>query len=244
LSQQPIGPFFVPKQEDSMCGRFSLTAPETLADFFDLSDVPDCPPRYNIAPTQPVGVVLFDPEAGHNAFRLMRWGLIPAWAKDASMGSKLINARSETVAEKPSFRAAYKARRCIIPADGFYEWQKVPGGPKQPFRFAIAGGGVFGMAGLWASWQDIQTCTILTTTANELLAPLHDRMPVILAPDDYALWLDPTVRGGDGQRSACGDRLTSLLGPYPAALMNGVPVSKRVNSVKVDDRLCIEPLEG
>jgi putative SOS response-associated peptidase YedK len=219
-----------------MCGRFSLAAPETLAEVFDLRDVPDCPPRYNIAPTQPVGVILSDPNSGKNAFRLMLWGLIPAWAKDASMAAKLINARSETVAEKPSFRAAYKARRCIIPADGFYEWQKVPGGPKQPVRFTIAGGGVFGMAGLWESWQDIQTCTILTTTANALLASLHDRMPVILAPKDYTLWLDPTVRGGD--------RLSSLLMPYPAEFMHGVPVSTRVNSVKVDDRHCIEPMEG
>jgi putative SOS response-associated peptidase YedK len=218
-----------------MCGRFTLAqSPEAVARAFGLESVPNFPPRYNIAPSQPVGVIVRGQNATKPEFRLMGWGLIPFWAKDPSIGAKLMNARSETVTEKPSFRAAFKYRRCLIPADGFYEWQKVQGGAKQPFYFSMAGNAVFAFAGLWESWNDIETCTILTTSANSLLQPIHDRMPVILSPEDYRRWLDPTVQGGRV--------LLDLLRPYPDAPMQAIPVSTRVNSAKIDDALCIETL--
>jgi putative SOS response-associated peptidase YedK len=180
-----------------MCGRFTLAqSPEAVAKAFGLDAVPNFPPRYNIAPSQPVGVIVRGQNAPKPEFRLMGWGLIPSWAKDPSIGAKLINARSETLTEKPSFRAAFKYRRCLIPADGFYEWQKTQGGAKQPFYFSMAGNAVFAFAGLWESWNDIESCTILTTAANGLLQPIHDRMPVILSPKDYGRWLDPSVQGG------------------------------------------------
>jgi putative SOS response-associated peptidase YedK len=218
-----------------MCGRFTLAqSPEAVARAFGLESVPNFPPRYNIAPSQPVGVIVRGQNATKPEFRLMGWGLIPFWAKDPSIGAKLINARSETVTEKPSFRAAFKYRRCLIPADGFYEWQKVQGGAKQPFYFSMEGNAVFAFAGLWESWNDIETCTILTTSANSLLQSIHDRMPVILSPEDYRPWLDPTIQGGRV--------LLDLLRPYPDAPMQAIPVGTRVNSAKVDDALCIETL--
>jgi putative SOS response-associated peptidase YedK len=201
-----------------MCGRFTLAqSPEAVTEAFGLSKVPDLSPRYNIAPSQPIGVVMRAKEAIQPEFRLMRWGLIPSWAKDPSIGTKLINARSETATEKPSFRSAFKYRRCLIPADGFYEWQKTQQGAKQPFYFSMAGNGVFAFAGLWESWNDLETCTILTTTANDLLQPIHDRMPVILNPEDYGQWLDPKVQGGQS--------LSDLLRPFPDAPMQAIPVS-------------------
>ncbi len=218
-----------------MCGRFTLTrSPEDVARAFGLDKVLNFPPRYNIAPSQPVGVVVRGQNATKPEFRLMGWGLIPFWAKDPSIGAKLINARSETVTEKPSFRAAFKYRRCLIPADGFYEWQKTQRGAKQPFYFSMAGNDVFAFAGLWESWNDIETCTILTTAANSLLQPIHDRMPVILSSEDYGRWLDPKVQGGQV--------LSDLLRPYPDEVMQAIPVSTRVNSAKTDDALCIETL--
>jgi putative SOS response-associated peptidase YedK len=164
----------------------------------------------------------------------MGWGLIPFWAKDPSIGAKLINARSKTVTEKPSFRAVFKYRRCLIPADEFYEWQKTQSGAKQPFYFSMTDNAVFAFAGLWESWNDIETCTILTTAANGLLQPIHDRMPVILSPKDYGRWLDPTFQGGQS--------LLNLLRPFPDVPMQAIPVSTRVNSAKTDDMLCINPL--
>jgi putative SOS response-associated peptidase YedK len=140
-----------------------------VARVFGLDAVPNFPPRYNIAPSQPVGVVVRGKNAAKPEFRLMGWELIPFWAKDPAIGAKLFNARSETVTEKPSFRAVFKYRRCLIPADGFYEWQKVQGGAKQPFYFSMADNAVFAFAGLWESWNDIETCTVLTTSANGLL---------------------------------------------------------------------------
>lgn len=225
-----------------MCGRFTLTKNrEEVAQAFGLSappaghdEVPEFPARYNIAPSQPVGVIVVNRNSGKREFRLMLWGLIPSWAKDPSIGAKLINARSETVTEKPSFRAAFKYRRCLIPADGFYEWQKTQGGPKQPLYFSMAGSGLFAFAGLWESWNDIETCTILTTSANSLLQTIHDRMPVILQPDDYARWLDPRLQNATD--------LKELLQPYPDDSMEAIPVSTRVNSAKFDDALCIQPL--
>ncbi len=218
-----------------MCGRFTLAqSPEDVARAFGLDAVPNFPPRYNIAPSQPVGVVVRGKNASKPEFRLMGWGLIPSWAKDPSIGAKLINARSETVTVKPSFRAAFKYRRCLIPADGFYEWQKTPQGKKQPFYFSIADNTVFAFAGLWESWNDIETCTILTTSANSLLQPIHDRMPVILNPEDYGRWLAPSIQGGQP--------LSDLLRPFPNESMQAIPVSTRVNSAKIDDEFCIETL--
>jgi putative SOS response-associated peptidase YedK len=219
-----------------MCGRFTLTqSPEQVAQAFGLEAVPDFPPRYNIAPSQAVGVVMRRQAVSKPEFRLMRWGLIPSWAKDASIGTKLINARSETVTEKPSFRAAFKYRRCLIPADGFYEWQKAQrGAAKQPFYFSLADSTLFAFAGLWESWNEIETFTILTTTANALLQIIHDRMPVILKPSDYARWLNPEVQTPQP--------LTELLQPFPDEQMQAIPVSTRVNSAKIDDVQCIAPL--
>lgn len=218
-----------------MCGRFTLAkSSQQVAKAFGMSEVPSFPPRYNIAPTQPAGVIVQNRDSGKREFRLMVWGLIPSWVKDPSTFANLINARSETVAEKPSFRAAYKYRRGLIPADGFYEWQKVKSGPKQPFYFTLRSNDLFAFAGLWESWNDIETFTILTTTANPLLQTIHDRMPVILKPEDYRRWLDPNIQ--DSQQ------LSDLLRPFPNESMQSIPVSTRVNAAVVDDAQCIEPL--
>lgn len=219
-----------------MCGRFSFASPpEVVAEVFGLSEVPALEPRYNVAPTQPVAAVRH--EEGQRCLVFLHWGLIPAWAKDAALGARLINARAETVAEKPAFRAALRARRCLVLADGFYEWAR-HGGAKQPYFITFADGRPFALAGLWERWvgggQRVESCTILTTTPNEVVAPLHDRMPVILPPPAFDLWLDPAV-GDPG-------RLKQLLRPHPAAGMTAWPVSPRVNSPRVDDPSCREPL--
>lgn len=209
-----------------MCGRFTLSqSAEAIASVFQLNQVPTLEPRYNIAPTQLVSTVLQTPAPKERQFQMFRWGLIPAWAKDATIGAKLINARAETVAEKPAFRSAFRHRRCLVVADGFYEWRRQDG-KKQPFYFRMQNGQPFAFAGLWEHWQNpdgeaIASCTILTTEANELLQPIHDRMPVILHPKDYDLWLDPAV-----QKS---DHLQQLLQPYSAAAMISYPVSTKVN---------------
>ena len=222
-----------------MCGRFTLAAkPTTLATLFDLDEIPEIAPRYNIAPTQPVAAVRIAPHVQKREFTYLTWGLIPSWAKDIRMGSRMINARSETVAEKPAYRAAFKRRRCLIPADGFYEWQKVEG-RKQPYYIAMNNRGPFAIAGLWERWEGgdgsvIESCTLLTTTPNALVKPLHNRMPVILHPEDYAEWLYP---GGDS------GLLLHLLRPYPANEMTAYPVSTFVNSPANDGPDCVHPLE-
>src|SRR5258706_12216418 len=178
-----------------MCGRFTLTInPDELQQQFGLSEAPPAQlvPRYNIAPTQPVAVIANNSE---RVLELFQWGLIPSWAKDPKIGSKLINARAETLAEKPSFRTALKRRRCLVVADGFYEWKKQSGG-KSPMYIQLKDGQPFGFAGLWEAWQSpedglIKTCTIITTTPNALLADIHDRMPVILPREAYDQWLAP-----------------------------------------------------
>ena len=196
-----------------MCGRFTLSqSAEAIASVFQLNQVPTLEPRYNIAPTQPVATVL-QTSAHERQFQLLRWGLIPAWAKDATMGSRLINARAETVAEKPSFRSAFRHRRCLVIADGFYEWRRQDG-KKQPFYFRMKNQQPFAFAGLWEHWQDpkgeaIDSCTILTTEANELLQQIHERMPVILNPKDYDLWLDPTVTAATATLFIYGDDFIS-----------------------------------
>ena len=210
-----------------MCGRYAQRAdPKRLAKEFKVSEVPGVRPRYNIAPTQEVLAVRESPDGREMTF--LKWGLIPSWAKDAAIGAKLINARSETVEEKPSFRDAFRRRRCLIPADGFYEWRK-EGGRKQPYFFRHKEERPFGFAGLWDRWegedgQVINSCTILTTEANGVLRPVHDRMPVILRPEDYEPWLE----AGERERSL----LRELLRPYPEEEMTGYPVSPAVNSTR------------
>ncbi|WP_414585045.1 SOS response-associated peptidase [Scytonema sp. PCC 10023] len=222
-----------------MCGRFTLSqTAEAIYQTFHVNKIPDLEPQYNIAPTQMVAAVLHNPETKQREFQKLRWGLIPSWAKDLGMGAKLINARAETAAEKPAFRSAFKHRRCLVVADGFYEWQTKEG-KKQPFYFHLKEGKPFGFAGLWEQWQspqgeEITSCTILTTKCNELLEPIHERMPVILQPQDYDLWLDPQVQTPEP--------LQQLLHPYPSEAMMAYPVSTVVNSPKHNSPDCIKPL--
>jgi putative SOS response-associated peptidase YedK len=222
-----------------MCGRFTLGATAaTLAAQFDLANVPTWTPRYNIAPTQEVLVVLQPSPQANREARLHRWGLIPPWAKDPSIGNRMINARAETVATKPAFRRAFKERRCLLLADGLYEWQRQER-RKQPFYIRLRDGRPFAFAGLWEHWEGsegmaIQSCTILTTTSNEVVGRIHDRMPVILSPTDYDRWLDPSI-----QEPAV---LQTLLRPYPADEMMAYPVSTRVNNPANDSPECVELL--
>src|SRR5690606_9784813 len=222
-----------------MCGRFSLVAPgEELAELFQLDEVPRVQPRYNIAPTQPVAAVRMNPDTKRREFTYFHWGLIPFWAKDTSMAGRMINARAETAAEKPSFRAAFKYRRCIIPASGFYEWQKL-NGQKQPHYIYHADGRTLGFAGLWEHWQgadgsEIESCTILTTTPNDLMDQLHNRMPVILDPEDYGTWLQ-----SDGQNL---DELQHLLRPAPDEVLDAYPISTFVNRPQNEGPECVAPL--
>lgn len=232
-----------------MCGRFPLTSPlAEMRRVFRFDERPNLAPRYNVAPTQTVPIVrnrsdremAIIRQAGEGAGRelvMARWGFIPSWAKDASIGYKMINARAEGITEKPAFRAAFKARRCIIPADGFYEWQRRPDGTKQPYLIRRRDGAPIGFAGLWETWKDrgsgeeITSCTIITCPPNELMAELHNRMPVILDPADYDLWLDAQHPAG-----------IELLRPCPADWLEAVPVSTRVNSPRNDDATIIEPV--
>lgn len=210
-----------------MCGRFALKTPtKKLAAAFQVEEVPAVEARFNIAPTQTI-LAVHQGLDGREA-KWLKWGLVPSWAKDTSMAARLINARSETVQEKPSFREAFKKRRCIIPADGFYEWQRA-GGKRLPFFFRMKDERPFGFAGLWERWQGadkelVESCTILTTEANEVLRPVHDRMPVILHPEDYKLWLDLDVRKHD--------LVKELLQPYPAEEMRAHRVSEEVNHTR------------
>jgi len=217
-----------------MCGRYRLSNAELYG---DLNDVrlggTQIPARFNIAPTQTVFVVL---DESPREFSAVKWGLIPSWAKDRKIAASLINARGETVATKPAFRTAFKKRRCLVPADGFFEWQKMGAG-KQPYNIGLKNGEPFAFAGLWESWQDpatreeVKTCSIITTTANPLMAPIHDRMPAILPMDRRAAWLDPG-------RSL--EELKSFLIPYDASGMEAYPIAARVGSPKNDDAGIIE----
>ena len=218
-----------------MCGRFArIVSSRKLREKYRLKEVPQLDDRYNIAPTQPVAAVRATD--GDRELVLLRWGLIPSWSKDAKIGYKLINARAETVAEKPSFRSAFKQRRCLIPASGYFEWQKQGTGRKQPFFISPRDGELFSFAGLWECWHDpqgepVETCTILTTTANEVMQPIHDRMPVILGPSAEEQWLDSR---------ASADALRSLLVPYTSAGMEARPVGLWVNNPKNDGPKCLE----
>lgn len=220
-----------------MCGRFVLISDiDTIQMAFNLTDVPDSHvPRFNIAPSQPIALITNE---NPQALTFHQWGLIPSWAKDPKIGYKMINARAETAAEKPAFRAAFRRRRCLIPADGFFEWQKREKG-KVPMFIHLQDRSVFAFAGLWEVWyspegDEIHTATILTTDANDFMAPIHDRMPVILRREDYETWLAP-----DEQKS---DRLLPLLRPFDSSQMAAYAVSTFVNSPANDTPEVIEPV--
>ena len=224
-----------------MCGRYRLSRrKQIIEEHFDTAQCDDdWSPRYNIAPTQPVPVIRQNPKEPVRELSLMRWGLIPHWSRDASIASSTINAKSETAATKPAFRDPLKYRRCLIPADAFYEWKRTATS-KQPYCFEVNDGDLFAFAGLWDGWKDasgqwIKTCSILTTTPNTLASAVHDRMPVILHADSYDLWLDPGLT--DLQV------VSELLKPYDARLMRSYPISTRINHVANDDEECSHPVE-
>lgn len=218
-----------------MCGRYTLKTPlNVLTERFDIEEAPSSIiPSYNIAPTQHVATVLS--ENGKRKLEMLHWGLIPSWADDPEIGNRMINARAETVAEKPSYRKAFKKSRCLILADGFYEWQKTDSG-KQPFHIRMQDGAPFAFAGLWEIWDKgdgLRSCTIITTDANDLVGEVHNRMPVILHPEDYAMWLDPDF----DER----EPLTTLLKPFPAEAMETYMVSRRVNKPSNNEPGVMEP---
>jgi len=209
-----------------------------LAERFEAWDEIEERPRYNIAPAQPVLTVRKEQGKKARKFTTMRWGLIPSWAKDMGIGTRTLNARSETVTTTPAFRNSILTKRCLIPADGFYEWRKM-GSVKQPYCFEVGEGGLFALAGLWDQWKSpeghiIESCTILTTTPNSLVADMHNRMPVIVTPDKYDLWLDPDVNDFDAIRD--------ILKPYDAAQMRRYPVSRKLNNSKIDDADSASPV--
>jgi putative SOS response-associated peptidase YedK len=223
-----------------MCGRFALVStPEELSEHFQLGSVGDIRPHYNIAPSQPILNVRIDEEtAGGRGIFAVKWGLVPSWAKDPAIGNRMINARAETAASKPSFRAAMRRRRCLAPASGYFEWKKT-GRAKQPWYFTPKDRPLFALAALWERWMDaegsvIESCAILTTEPNELARRCHNRMPLILNPGDYDRWLDPSIDRAD--------RIEDLLAPFPAERMRAAPVSDLVNNPRNDDPRCIEPL--
>lgn len=225
----------------AMCGRYRLSRRKQLVEeyFGAVSDDHDWEARYNIAPTQPIPVIRQNPTQPVRELSMMRWGLVPSWAKSTSAAASMINARSETASTKPAFSDALKHRRCLIPADGFYEWKR-SGASKQPFCFELKDGELFAFAGLWDRWRDasgnwLQTCSILTTTPNAMTSAVHDRMPVILNADAYELWLDPGMN-----HSA---ELSEFLRPFDARRMRCYPVSNRVNHVAHDDEECCRPVD-
>jgi putative SOS response-associated peptidase YedK len=223
-----------------MCGRFTLSAtPEQLQQAFPgVQMPPEMPARYNIAPTQPVAVIT---NQEPHKLDFFTWGLVPSWAKDPSIGNRMINARAETLVEKPSFRTAFRRRRCLIPATGFYEWRvEADGKRKTPLHIRMADGSPFAFAGLWELWShpdgsQILSCAIITTEPNELMKSIHNRMPAILRPESYAQWL-ATGEADTG-------KLQTLLGPYEPAQMYAYPVSRMVNSPDNDSDACIAPIE-
>lgn len=218
-----------------MCGRFNLRAtPAELQQFFDMFREPDVTPRYNIAPTQTTLVCRLD-EQGERELVPLRWGLIPSWSKDLRIGASLINARSETITEKPSFRTAFRKRRCLVPASGFYEWIR-EGKQKHPYHIHRQDDGLFAMAGVWETWRGaespIESFSIITTSANALMRPLHDRMPVILPPELFEDWLATDAEP---------EFLTTLLQPYEWPEFETVPVSDVVNNARNETPECLQP---
>jgi putative SOS response-associated peptidase YedK len=226
-----------------MCGRYTVRSIQPVAELFGISLPPEFQPRFNIAPTQDVLVVRsVAADAARAPARrgdLLRWGLVPSWAQDPSVGNRMINARAETAAERPAFRDAMRRRRCLVPADGFYEWQKQEGSKrKQPHLIRMKGDRPFAFAGLWDTWrrgdEPLESFTILTTSPNELVRPIHDRMPVIISCEDYDRWLDPRVDSAG---------VADLLKPYPASDMQANPVGTQVNNPANDDPSCAEAWE-
>lgn len=225
-----------------MCGRFTLRTPMTrLIDHFRAKTQLELKLRYNIAPTQQVAAIRAEGNDKHRQIVTFHWGLIPSWADDPKIGNRMINARGESVAEKPSFRAAFKKRRCLILADGYYEWKKA-GTKKQPFHIRMQDGSPFAFAGLWEQWRGtadgpaLESCTIITTDASQLTQAVHDRMPVILDSEDYDLWLDPDFSDRE--------TLEKLLIPNETAEMVAEPVSTHVNSPRNDDAACLVPADA
>ena len=223
-----------------MCGRFTLATPaQEVAEHFGLTEVPALSPRYNIAPAQSIAVVRRPDSDEAPLLELRRWGLIPSWAKDPGIGSRMINARLETAAEKPAFRAAFRRGRCLVPADGFYEWKPHPK-RRRPHHVRLVTGELFGMAGLFESWkspegESVGSCTLLTTAASPAMSPLHDRMPILVDPEHYRKWLDPDLQEPD-----------AILSLTRSSISEGLvfhPVSFRVNNPRNDDSACIEPTE-
>jgi putative SOS response-associated peptidase YedK len=224
-----------------MCGRYRLSRrKQIIEEHFDAaSGDEDWTPRYNIAPTQPIPVIRQNPKEPVRELSLLRWGLIPSWAKESSIAAKMINARSETASTKPALRDALKSRRCLVPADAFYEWMRT-GKAKQPYCFEVGEGELFAFAGIWDRWRNpsgntVETCSILTTTPNSVTSAVHDRMPVILDPDCYDLWLDPGMRDVAAA--------SELLRPYDARRMRCYPISTRINHVANDDEECSKAME-
>ncbi|OCT13872.1 hypothetical protein A8709_20075 [Paenibacillus pectinilyticus] len=222
-----------------MCGRYTITVTlEELMLRYDMYDnyMPRYSPKYNVAPGQQVMAIVHDGQ--RNKLGELRWGLIPEWAKDAKVGYQMLNARSETLSDKPAFRKPFERKRCLIPADSFYDW-KGTGKHKQPMRIMLRSKELFSMAGLYDTWtspegERISTCTVITTESNELMRDIHERMPVILPREKETAWLDRNNRNME--------QLSLLLKPYPSELMMGYPVSSRVGNVRNDDELCIEPI--
>ena len=218
-----------------MCGRFNLTAPgEEIAEEFGLGEPPLVVPRFNIAPSQRIAVVGIQPRTGRRGLAELKWGLLPQGSGEGERAH--INARAETAGARRAFRGAFARRRCLIPATGFYEWKRVPGRKPQPWLLKLASGRVFALAGLWEpalAPGGTPTCAILTTEPNELARQVHDRMPLILDPADYARWLDPAATSGQD--------LEPLLRPFPAEAMTAFAVSSAVNRASLDDPSCIEP---
>jgi putative SOS response-associated peptidase YedK len=220
-----------------VCGRFAFySAHEAVRDLFGVADAPEIAPHWNIAPTRYVPVVRTD-ASGARRLAMLYWGLVPSWAKEKAIGARMINARAETLADKPSFRTALRRRRCLVLANGYYEWQKREGA-KQPYYIRLASEEPFGMAGLWESWVEregeapLESCTIVTTAAHPELAPIHDRMPVVMLPEHYGAWLDPSVQDPG--------LLAPLLVPRPGAQFAMVPVSRRVNDARNDGPELVE----
>lgn len=225
-----------------MCGRYRLShRKEVVEEYFDTTSWDEgWSPRYNIAPTQLIPVVRRKPKEAVRVVSLIRWGLIPSWARDPSLAVGTINARSETASTKPAFANPLRFRRCLIPADGFYEWKRASGSRQQPYCFEVNDGQLFAFAGLWDGWKNpignwVNTCSILTTTPNSLSVAVHDRMPVILSPDDYDVWLDPGTTNVQV--------ISELLKPYDSKPMRCYPVSGRVNHVSNDDEECSRAVE-
>ena len=230
---------------NQMCGRYYRRSDkQRIAEAFHVGNLDELmletAPSYNIAPTSRQPVIVQDWDSGERALRIMRWGLIPCWAKDAKIAASTINAKAETIATAPAFREAFKSRRCLVPADGFYEWQKIDAKTRQPYAIGLQNGSMFAFAGLWERWKDrqtgqfLETYTIITTDPNELMQPLHPRMPAILAPKDYERWLAPADPYGPPM---------DLLRPYPAEEMKAWKVDAKVGNVRNDEPgLCVEAL--